>query len=510
MSYSPKLSSGFTFARNRSAFISPQSGMCSFCTEECEGTCELAQAAVLGSQTVYPMTTGANQIASEKDYPIDFSHFNINGRTFGAQGIEESSEKATIFNVALERTYGVANPVRMTMPIILPALYKLNWQDYFSGAAMAGVTCVIGEDGRNNDPELKIENETVTDFPLLGKTLDCFRKYDRGYGQIVLQCNGDDNLLGIPQLAIQKYGVEALEIKFGQSAKGTQPVRLLKDIETALTSQRLGNLVHPDPRDPEVQKAYRDGVCPNFHAYGRLPLWNEETLTSHIAELRAWGAKNIYFKMAGFDRADIKRVLKIACDTRVDMVTFDGAGGGSGYSPSKMMNEWSLPTVCLEDVVVRACKDLKKGGATLPAIVMTGGFASEDQVFKGLAYGDGHIAGIGLCRAAMAAAMSGRKIGEQIKSGNVPKRFESYGSTIEEIFFDLPDLRALYGAEANDFPPGAIGVFSYLNKIAFGLKHFAALNRKFSIDLLDKTDLISMTSDAKDLMSNTWFPAAGK
>jgi len=61
MSYSPKLSSGLTFAKNRSAFISPQSGMCSFCTQDCNGTCELAQAAVLGAQTVYPTTTGNNQ-----------------------------------------------------------------------------------------------------------------------------------------------------------------------------------------------------------------------------------------------------------------------------------------------------------------------------------------------------------------------------------------------------------------------------------------------------------------
>ena len=87
MTFSPSMSSGFTAARNRSKYISPQSGMCSLCTEECPGTCEIAQAAVLGKITVYPTTTGANQIASEKDYPIDFSHFNINGRCFGALGV---------------------------------------------------------------------------------------------------------------------------------------------------------------------------------------------------------------------------------------------------------------------------------------------------------------------------------------------------------------------------------------------------------------------------------------
>ena len=113
MSYSPSLSSGFTFARNRSNFISPQSGMCSFCTQDCNGNCELAQAAVLGARTVYPMTTGNNQIASEKNYPIDFSHFNINGRVFGAMGANATPEEATIFNVDLERTYGNINPVKM-------------------------------------------------------------------------------------------------------------------------------------------------------------------------------------------------------------------------------------------------------------------------------------------------------------------------------------------------------------------------------------------------------------
>lgn len=505
MSYSPKLSSGFTFAKNRSAFISPQSGMCSFCTQDCNGTCEVAQAAVLGAQTVYPTTTGNNQIASEKDYPIDFSHFNINGRVFGAQGISETCDEATIFNVDLEQTYGFFNKVKMTMPVILPALIKLNWEDYFAGAAMAGVTCVIGEHARNNEPDLKIDHGQVTDFPLLEKTLACFRKYDRGYGQIVLQCNVDDDLTGVPKIAIKKYGAKAIEIKFGQGAKGTQPAIRVKDLETALVKQQQGNLVHPDPGDPLVQKAYEDGVCPNFYTYGRLPLWTQRSLMDHIAMLRDMGAENIYFKMAGYDRADIEQVIRIACKAKVDMITFDGAGGGSGYSPSKMMNEWSLPTICLEDAVVRICKKLHAEGCRLPAMVMTGGFASEDQVFKGLAYGEGHVLGIGLCRASMAAAMTGKTIGEQIKNGQVPERFNPYGSTIEEIFCDLPDLRAIYGTQANTFSTGAIGVFSYLNKIAFGLQHFAALNRKFNVTLLDKSDIIPLTSEARALMENKWF-----
>ena len=34
----------------------------------------------VGAQTVYPTSTGANQTASEKEYPSGFSHSNTNGR----------------------------------------------------------------------------------------------------------------------------------------------------------------------------------------------------------------------------------------------------------------------------------------------------------------------------------------------------------------------------------------------------------------------------------------------
>ena len=461
MTYSPTMSSGFAFTRNRSSFVSPQSGMCSFCTENCAGTCEIALAAVLGAQTVYPTTTGTNQIASEKDYPIDYSHFNINGRAFGAMKAGHTAEDATIFNIDLEVGYGPINPVKMAVPIILPALIKLNWRDYFAGAAMAGATCVIGEHAVNNDSELKMKNQKVIEFPLLAEALDCFNKYYRGYGQIVLQCNADDNLMGVPEIAIKKYGARAIEIKFGQAAKGTQPVIRLKDIDAALEKQARGNIVHPDPSEPAVQKAYREGVCPNFNVYARFPMWTEETLLAHIEKLRDLGAKNIYFKMAGFDLADIERVIRIACKGKVDMITFDGAGGGSGYSPSKMMNEWSLPTICLEDAVVRICRKLKAEGQTLPAMVMAGGFASEDQAFKALAYGEGFIKAVGLCRASMAAAMTAKKIGQQITDGKTPERFAAYGATVEDVFGDLPDLRAIYGTKANQFSPGAIGCFLF-------------------------------------------------
>ena len=130
---------------------------------------------------------------------------------------------------------------------------------------------------------------------------------------------------------------------------------------------------------------------------------------------------------------------------------------------------------------------------------------TEDQVYKALALGAPHIRLAGMCRAPMAAATSAKKVGELIAEGNVPKEYAKFGSTIPEIFADLRELRSIYGDEADSFPTGAIGVFSYLNKIHLGVRQFLALNRKFDVAYTDRTDLIPLTYEALDLLNGTYL-----
>lgn len=231
-------------------------------------------------------------------------------------------------------------------------------------------------------------------------------------------------------------------------------------------------------------------------------MWTEEYLSKRIAQLRELGLKNVYFKMAGYNIADIERVMRIAAACQVDMVTFDGAGGGSGYSPCKMMNEWGYPAIMIETALLPICKRMTAERLTVPAIAITGGFTTEDQVYKALALGAPYVKAVGLCRASMAAAMNGKKIGQLLEDGTIPAHVKSFGSTKEEVFADLPELRWLYGEQANTFSTGAIGVYSYLKRIGFGLQHFAALNRKFDIKYIDASDLIPLTPVSRDILLN--------
>lgn len=497
MSYSPSLGSSITNTRMRtSEHISDFSGMCAVCTANCVGSCEIGLSAIRGSEAIYPYETDKNQFASEKDYPLDFSHFNINGRVFGALGCPENSNAATFPKVNINTSFGINNKIKLKAPIILPAMAKLNWKDYYAGAALAGVLVVIGEDVVAKDKNLVLENGKVVSSPLIAEMVSSFREYYRGYGDIILQANYDDENLGVLDYAIEKLGVKSVELKFGQASKGIQGMGRVKSIDDALKFQKMGYLIYPDPSDPVIAEQYKKGIGQVFEKIGKLPMWNEDILVKRIDELRKLGAEHICFKTGPFDPKDLINILKIASKTGVDLVTFDGAGGGSGNSPTKMMNEWGIPTVYLESILYDILKRFEEKNYFAPQIAIAGGFAMEDQVYKGLSLGAPYINLVAIGRAAMAAALVGKQVGDLINEGIVPKEYQRFGTTVEEIFGDTRELKGLYPEDAKNISPGAIGLYSFINRISVGLKQLMALNRKFSLEYIDRSDIIPLTEIA--------------
>jgi hypothetical protein len=99
----------------------------------------------------------------------------------------------------------------------------------------------------------------------------------------------------------------------------------------------------------------------------------------------------------------------------------------------------------------------------------------------------------------MAAAMAGKKVGELIDQGQIPKELQKYGGSIEEIYRDIRLVRDIYGSEADSFSPGALGLFSYINRVSTGLRQLMALNRKFTLNKIDRTDIIALTKEAGEI-----------
>lgn len=127
-------------------------------------------------------------------------------------------------------------------------------------------------------------------------------------------------------------------------------------------------------------------------------------------------------------------------------------------------------------------------------MAIAGGFVMEDDIYKGLALGAPYVDFIGIGRGAMAAAMAGEKIGNLIKDGKVPRQYEKFGSTIKEIFGDIGQLKEIYGEEAVNISPGAIGLYSYINRVSAGVQQFMALNRKFALKHIERSDIFPLTN----------------
>ena len=155
----------------------------------------------------------------------------------------------------------------------------------------------------------------------------------------------------------------------------------------------------------------------NSNAIPDWAWWTRQGFHKEVERLKKIGAKYVSLKTGAYRPADLARAVKYASDAKIDLLTVDGAGGGTGMSPWRMMNEWGVPTVYLESLLYQYLKRLEQKGAFIPSCAMAGGFALEDNIFKGIALAAPYIKAVCLGRASMTAAMVGNTIGEMIKKG---------------------------------------------------------------------------------------------
>lgn len=169
-------------------------------------------------------------------------------------------------------------------------------------------------------------------------------------------------------------------------------------------------------------------------------------------------------------------------------------------SPWRMMNEWGVPPVELHSLLYQYVKRLADRGEYVPALALAGGFTFEDQMFKGLALGAPFVKLIGMARAPIAAAMVGKTIGRTINDNQVPVYIERFGNSKDEIFVTASSLRKELGdTEFERIPTGALGLYTYYERLAQGLRQLLAGSRKFSVDLVSRDDLACLTREAAEI-----------
>ncbi len=481
----------------------PVSGICVTCLDGCEGPCEIGRSALKGREMIYPQPFGKVTAGADKEYPIDFSHFNIQGTCVGAIGVDADPDVATFPAVDCTTVLGADGGIKLDFPVFTGALgstdvARINWEDMAVGAAISGILVVVGENVCGMDPQAEIKNGRITKSPEMERRINTYKQWYDGKGGITIQANVEDTKLRVPEYVIEKLGIEIFELKWGQGAKDIGGEVKLPSLERALQLKERGYIVLPDPTTPAAREAFNSGGISEFERHSRLGMVDEDSFYKSVEHLRSVGAKYVTLKTGAYRPADLARALKFSSEAKIDLLTIDGAGGGTGMSPWRMMNEWGIPTVELECLTYRMCECLKAKGAYIPPIAMAGGLSLEDHIFKAIALAAPYVRAICLGRAIMTAAMVGKTHGKLMTD-----KTELEGEEVETGYLKLfavgSQLKERFGKDFGKIPAGAIGMYSYIDRLRQGLQQLMAGERKFAIQYIDRNDLVALTREAADV-----------
>jgi glutamate synthase domain-containing protein 2 len=494
---------------NRSRNVSPVSGICTRCVDGCKGSCELWLSSFRGREVLYPGPFGELTAGADKNYPVDYSHINIQGYAVGATGLPEGTDigpdSAVFSSVNTETSYGWNKKVSMRIPLFTGALgsteiARVNWEQIATGAAIAGITCVCGENVCGMDPELELDEKgKVRKSPEMDRRIETYRQFADGYGEMLVQLNVEDTRIGTAEYVASKHNLETIELKWGQGAKCIGGEIKVPSLERAIELKKRGFIVLPDPTLKENVASFKSGAIKEFERHSRLGFITKEGFLEEVDRLRDIGFRRVTLKTGAYSAVELAMAIRYGAEANIDLLTIDGASGGTGMSPWPMMNEWGIPTFYLQSLMFEFCERLTRRGLRVPDIAMAGGFSDEPNVFKSIAMGSPYVKAVCMGRGLMIPAMVGKNIGKWLAAGELPKTVSKYGTTAEEIFVSYEDLRQKYGERMKKIPLGALGVYTFAQKFKTGLQQLMAGSRNFTLSAVSRKDVMALTEEASKI-----------
>jgi len=503
-----------------------ESSLCTLCRADCQGKCETWLSSMVGRKLLYPrsfgiVTAGANNTTH---VGVSYNSLRIQGYAYGAQGLKKgltNDPDDCIFpNVSLETEFGNKMKTKARIPLMTGALgstfvAQKYWDSFAIGGALAGIPVVIGENVVGVDQKSKIgkgkaKKGKIKSAPELERRIDGYLRYYDGYGAIIVQLNVEDTRNGVAEFVANKYGNKCIiELKWGQGAKDIGGEIQVTSLDYAVFLRERGYVVDPDPRLPQVQKAFKEGAIKSFARHSRLGATNLDTVDqvredfmNSVEYLRKIGFKRVTLKTGSYGMEELAMAIKFATDAELDLLTIDGSGGGTGMSPWNMMQSWGVPSINLHSKAYEYASLLAAKGNKVVDMSFAGGFALEDHIFKAIALGAPFTKLVCMGRAIMIPGFLGANIEgaihperkEQLSGhwDSLPKTVTGQGNSAEEIFASYFDVEKRVGKkEMKHIPYGAIAFCTLADKLSCGLQQLLAGARKFSLDQIERGDLFS-------------------
>jgi glutamate synthase domain-containing protein 2 len=478
-----------------------------------------------GRDLLYPRDFGAITAGSGNTCPVgvNYGSLRVNGYNYGAKSAPASAVTGDVLftDVNLETSFGRRAPVKCRYPFITGALGSTAiaakyWDSFAAGSALCGIPMVIGENVVGIDRAADIKNGKIVRAPELDRRLASYRRYYDGYGAIVVQMNIEDTRNGVAAYVVEKFGDEVvLELKWGQGAKDIGGEISVNEQNYAEFLKGRGYLVDPDPESPGVREACSKGRKLNFARHSRLGYTNRQNYAEvrqefmqSVAYLRTVGFKRITLKTGAYGMEALAMAIRLAADAELDLLSIDGAGGGTGMSPWDMMEHWGVPSILLHAKAYEYAHILAGRGIKPADMAFAGGFAESSAIFKGLALGAPYTKLICMGRAVMIPGFLGANIEGVLKPGSrsrifgnweqLPKSVSDIGTTVESIFAGYYAMQDKVGKEVmSEVPYGAVAMWTLLDKLGAGLQQFMAGARKFTTDAVGRDDIASCNRETE-------------
>ncbi|MDR0356586.1 MAG: FMN-binding glutamate synthase family protein [Deltaproteobacteria bacterium] len=502
-----------------------ESGLCTLCRADCAGRCEVWTSCLKGRELLYPRDFGATTAGAGNIAPsgVSYGGIRVMGYCYGAHQAPPSAKQgdALFTEVSLETTFGQTKKTVCRLPFMAGALGSTfiaakYWDAMAAGCAICGVPIVIGENVVGVDRQSEIKNGRIAVSPEMDRRLESYLRYFDGYGVAIVQLNVEDARNGVAEYIAERYRDKVMiELKWGQGAKNIGGEIQVKDIEYADFLKARGYLVDPDCSKEEVREAYKNRSIHGFARHSRLGYtnlntWEEvrENFLANVKNLRQLGFERISLKTGAYGMEALAMAIRLASEAELDLLTIDGAGGGTGMSPWDMMEHWGVPPVLLHAKAYEYASLLAASGQKVVDISFAGGFARSSAIFKGLALGSPFVKLICMGRAMMIPGFLGSNIEGVLKPANkakingnwdeLPKSVSDRGGKAEEIFAGWYDVQKKIGPEAmKDLPFGAVAMWGMLDKLSAGLQQLMAGARKFTISAIDRDDIAACNRETE-------------
>lgn len=503
-----------------------ESSLCTLCRADCQGKCETWTSSLVGRKLLYPrsfgiVTAGANNTTH---VGVSYNSLRIQGYAYGAHGLNQnlsnSADDCIFPNVNLETEFGKEVKTKIRMPLMTGALgstfvAQKYWDSFAIGGALIGIPVVIGEnvvgvDRKAEITEGKIKKGKIKSSPELERRIESYLRYYDGYGAIIIQLNVEDTRNGVAEFVVDKYGEKCIiELKWGQGAKDIGGEIQVTSLDYAIFLKERGYVVDPDPMLPEVKEAFESGSIKSFARHSRLGNTNLNSVEQvhrefmdSVEYLRSIGFKRITLKTGSYGMEELAMAIKFATEAKLDLLTIDGSGGGTGMSPWNMMQSWGVPSINLHSKAYEYANILAAKGDNVVDMSFAGGFALEDHIFKALALGAPFTKLVCMGRAIMIPGFVGSNIEGALHHekraevnghwAELPKSVQRIGNSAKEIFASYFDLEKKVGkSEMKNIPYGAIAFYTMADKLACGLQQLMAGARKFSMNQITRNDIFS-------------------